>query len=127
MAIIRIMEESEATGRVKAVFDEIKSTLQVPFVPELFRALGHKPERLEAFWAQVKSLYNSGPLDIRTKMMLALAVAAAQGNSYFVKVQGIVLKRLAVSDEEISQVLEIAGLAASLNLLVSGLGLEPEL
>ena len=127
MATLRLMEESEATGRVKALFEEIKATLQVPFVPNLFRALGKKPDQLEAIWAQVKGLYGSGCLDVKTKSLAALAVAAAQRNPYFVKIHSIALKRLGATDEEILELLNLAGLAASLNTLASGLGLEPEL
>ena len=86
MAIIRLMEESQATGRVKGLFEEIKKTLEIPFVPELFRALAARPEQLEAVWIQVKGLFGSGSLDVKTKV-----------------------------------------LAAGLNTLATGLGLEPEL
>ena len=127
MAIVRIMDESDAVGKVKVLFEEIKATLQLPFVPELFRALAPKPERLESVWAQVKGLYGSGCLDPKTKLFAALAVAAVQGNSYFVKIHSIALKRLGASDEELSELLQVAGLSAALDTLVSGLDLEPEL
>ena len=127
MAIIRLMDESDATGKVKALFEEIKATLQVPFVPELFRALGSKPERLEAVWTQVKGLYGSGCLDVKTKLLAALAVAAVQRNAYFVKIHAIALKRFGASDQEILELLDLAGFSAALDTLVSGLDLEPEL
>lgn len=127
MAIIRLMEESEATGRVKEIFEEIKSTLQVPFVPELFRALGRKPEQLEAVWTQVRGLFGSGSLDVKSKSLVALAVAAAQRCAYFVKIHSVVAKRLGATDEEIAELLEVASLSTALNTLVSGLGLDPEL
>jgi len=127
MAIIRLMQESEATGRVKELFEEIKATLQIPFVPDVFRALGGKPDQLQAFWMQVKGLYGSGSLDVKTKSLAALAVAAAQRSPYFVKIHAIVLKRLGVTDEEIAELLEVSSLATALNTLVAGLGLEAEL
>ena len=127
MAILRLMDESDATGKVKAIFEEIKAALQVPFVPELFRALAFKPERLEAVWTQVKGLYGSGTLDVKTKLLAALAVAAVQHNAYFVKIHAIALKRFGVSDEEILELLDVAGFAAELDVLVSGLDLESEL
>ena len=127
MATIRIMEESEATGRVKEIFDEIKAVLQLPFVPEIFRALGSHPGQLEAVWAQVKGLYGPGSLDVRTKSLVALAVAAVERNAYFVKIHAIICKRLGASDEQIAELLEMASLSTALNTLVSGLGLEPEL
>ena len=127
MATVRLMEETEATGKAKRIFEEIKVTLQVPFVPELFRALGFKPDQLEAIWTQVKGLYGSGCLDVKTKSLAALAVAAAQRNSYFVTIHATALKRLGASDEEVGELLQVASLATALNTLVSGLGLEPEL
>ena len=127
MAIIRLMEESEATGRVKEIFEEIKTTFGIPFVPQLFRALGNKPAQLEAVWGQVKGLFGSGSLDVRTKAMVALAVAAAQRCSYFVKIHAALVKRLGAGDEEIAELLEVASLSTALNTLVTGLGLDPEL
>lgn len=127
MAIIRIMEESEASGRVKTLFDEIKATLQLPFVPEVFRALGTNPEQLEAVWKQVKGLYGSGCLDVKTKALAALAVAASQRNAYLVKIHSILLKRLGTTDEELAELIQTASLTMAMNTLVSGLDLEPEL
>ena len=127
MAIIRLMEESEATGRVKEIFGEIKETFGIPFVPQLFRALGPKPDQLEAVWGQLKRLFGSGSLDVKTKSLAALAVSAAQRCSYFVKIHSIVAKRLGASDEEIAELLEVASFSTALNTLVSGLGLDPEL
>ncbi|MBI3616296.1 MAG: carboxymuconolactone decarboxylase family protein [Candidatus Omnitrophica bacterium] len=127
MAIIRLMQESQATGKVKEIFDEIKNTLGIPFVPTLFLALGQKPDQLEAVWAQIKGLFGAGTLDVRTKTLAALAVAAALRSAYFVTIHAAALKRLGVTDEEIAEILEVASLTTGLNTLVSGLGLEPEL
>ncbi len=127
MAIIRLVNESDAGGRVKEIFQEIKETLQIPFVPDLFRALANRPEQLEAVWAQIRGLFGSGALDVKTKALVSLAVAAAQRSSYFVAIHSMLLKRLGAADEEIAELLEVASLSTALNTLVSGLGLEPEL
>ena len=127
MAIIRLMEESEATGRIKEIFEEIKGTLGVPFVPQLFRALALRADQLESVWAQVRNLFGSGALDVKTKTLIALAVSSAQRCPYFVTIHGIALKRLGATDLEIAEALEVTSLCAGLNTLVSGLALEPEL
>ncbi len=127
MAMIRLMEESQATGRVKEIFTEIRETLQIPFVPQLFRALGPHPAQLEAVWIQVKGLFAGGVLDVKTKCLAALAVAAIQHNPYFIQIYSVVLKRLGITEEEISEMLQVAALAASLDALAAGFGLEPEL
>lgn len=127
MAIIRLMKEEEATGKVKQIFDEIKATLGVPFVPQVFRALGAKQDQLEATWTQVKGLFGTGVLDVKAKLGLALGIAAAQGSSYFISIYSMALRRLGARDEELTELLETASLAVSLNTLASGLQLEPEL
>ena len=127
MAIIRLVDESQATGRVKEIFEEIKQTFGLPFVPQLFRALAAKPDQLESVWKQVKNLFGGGSLDVKTKLLAALAAAAAGRSRYFVTIYSIALKRLSVTDEEIAELLEITSLATALETLVSGLDLEPEL
>ena len=88
---------------------------------------GSKPTQLEAIWTQIKGLFGAGALDVKSKMLAALAVAAAQRSSYFVTIHAIALKRLGVTDEEIGEILEVASLSTALDTLVSGLGLDPEL
>ncbi|MBI3322500.1 MAG: carboxymuconolactone decarboxylase family protein [Candidatus Omnitrophica bacterium] len=127
MAIIRLMDESGAEGRVKEIFQEIKETLQIPFVPDLFRALAGRPAQLEAVWSQIKGLFGSGALDVKTKALVALAVAATQRSPYFVAIHSMLLKRLGAGDEEIAELLDVASLCTALNTLVSGLAIEPEL
>ena len=127
MAIIRLMREEEAAGKVKEVFEDIKNTLGIPFVPTLFLALGQKPDQLGAVWAQIKGLFGTGTLDVKTKTLAALAVAAALHSAYFITIHAAALKRLGSTDQEIGEILEVASLTTGLNTLVSGLGLEPEL
>lgn len=127
MAITRLIEESEATGRVKEIFEEIKATLGVPFVPQLFRALATRADQLESVWTQVRDLFGSGALDVKTKTLIALAVASAQRCPYFVTIHGIALKRLGATDEEIAEALGVTSLCAALNTLAIGFSLEPEL
>ncbi len=127
MATIRLLDESQATGRVKEIFEEIKQTFGIPFVPQLFRALATKPDQLESVWNQVKNLFGGGSLDVKTKVLAVLAVAAAGRSRYFVTMYSIALKRLGAADHEIAELLEVASLATALETLVSGLDLEPEL
>ena len=121
------MEESQATGRVKQIFEEIKSMLELPFVPKLFRVLGKDPDRLEETWGKLKELFGSGRLDVKTKTMVALAVAVAQGSDYFTQIGSAALKRLGTGEEQISELKEVAELIAVLSRLTTQLRLEPEI
>ncbi|UFT99384.1 halocarboxylic acid dehydrogenase DehI family protein [Radiobacillus kanasensis] len=52
--IIPEVLESEATGRTKELYEDIKEVLQVPVVNFVFRALAHYPTFLEIAWEQVR-------------------------------------------------------------------------
>ena len=77
MASIRLIPEQEATGKVKEIFEEIKSTLGIDFVPNLYRSMAVKPGFLEANWNKVKAvMIDPGKLDRFTKETIAVAVSA---------------------------------------------------
>jgi len=46
MALFRTVSEAEATGKVKAVYDDIKATKKIDFVPNFWEALSVNPEHL---------------------------------------------------------------------------------
>ena len=48
MASINLLPEEEDTGKVKEIYEEIKSQLGIDFVPNLYRAMAAKSDYLEA-------------------------------------------------------------------------------
>lgn len=50
MALVKLISEEEATGKVKALYEEIKEGLGTDFVPNLYKAMASNPEYLEANW-----------------------------------------------------------------------------
>jgi alkylhydroperoxidase/carboxymuconolactone decarboxylase family protein YurZ len=83
MASIKMIPEEKATGKVKDIYEEIKSTLSIDFVPNLHKVMASKPEYLEANWNKVKTVMIApGKLDRLSKEMIALAVSAVMGCEY---------------------------------------------
>ncbi len=83
MALVNMVSEEEATGRVKDVYEEIKATLSIDFVPNLYKVMASKPDYLEANWNKVKAvMVAQGKLDRLTKEIIAVAVSAVQGCTY---------------------------------------------
>lgn len=83
MASIRLIPEDEATGKVKEIYEDIKETLGIGFVPNLYRVMAVKPGYLEASWNKVKSvMVQTGKLDQMTKEIIAVTVSAVQGCEY---------------------------------------------
>lgn len=83
MALVRLVPEDEATGKVAAVYDEIKSGLGIDFVPNLYKVMASNPEYLEANWRKVQAIMVApGRLDRLTKEIIAVAVSAVNACGY---------------------------------------------
>ena len=77
MPAIRMVEEDEATDDVKEIYGDIKSTLGIDFVPNMYKLMGPNPPYLEANWHKVKAVMaEPGELDRLTKKIIAVGVSA---------------------------------------------------
>ena len=83
MASVKLISEDEATGRVKALYDEIKAGLGTDFVPNLYKAMASNPDYLEVNWRRVKAIMvESTRLDRLTKEIIAVAVSTVNACDY---------------------------------------------
>ena len=80
--LFRAVTEDEATGKVKAVYEDIKTTKGMELVPNFWRALSINPDHLEAAWNKLKAVMKPGKLDLRTKEIIALAVSITNSCNY---------------------------------------------
>lgn len=76
MANIKLVQEREASGRVKEIYGDIKATMGWSFVPETFQVIAHNPEHLESYWAHYNQAMGPGKLDLKTKKIIAYLVSA---------------------------------------------------
>jgi uncharacterized peroxidase-related enzyme len=83
MASIKMVSEEEASGKVKDIYEEIKSKLGIDFVPNLYKVMAVKPDYLEANWNKVNAvMIEPGKLNRLTKEIIAVAVSAVNGCDY---------------------------------------------
>ncbi len=83
MASVKMVTEDEATGKVKDIYEDIKSRLGIDFVPNLYKVMASKPDYLESNWNKVKAvMIETGKLDRLTKEMIAVTVSAVLGCQY---------------------------------------------
>lgn len=83
MPAIKMVEETEADGRVEEIYGEIKETLGIDFVPNMYKLMAPNPPYLEANWSKVKAvMVEPGELDRLTKEMIAVAVSATNSCEY---------------------------------------------
>ena len=83
MSSIKMVTEEEATGKVKDIYDDIKSQLKINFVPNMYKTMANKPDFLEMNWNKIRTVMgSSGKLDTLTKEIIAVAVSATMGCQY---------------------------------------------
>jgi alkylhydroperoxidase family enzyme len=83
MTTIAMIPEAEATETVAAIYADIKTTLGIDFVPNLYTVMAAKPEYLAATGTKVKAVMVApGKLDRLTKEIIAVAVSAVNGCAY---------------------------------------------
>lgn len=80
---VKMVPEDEAVGKVKTIYDEIKSQHRIDFVPNLYKVMAPNPDYLEANWSKVKAvMVAQGKLDRLTKEIIAVAVSAVNACDY---------------------------------------------
>lgn len=131
-ATVELVDEAAATGKVAAVFADIKQTKKLDFVPNFWRALATNPDNLELVWSRLKALMHpeaagrTSPLDPLTREIIALAVSATNGCRYCVNSHTAAVRKLGLSVEALGEVLAIVGLFNTTNSLADGYQVEPD-
>ena len=131
-ATVRPVEESEASGRVAAIFADIRATKQIDFVPAFWRVLATNPAHLEMVWTRLKSLMHpeaegrTSRLDPLTREIIALAVSATNGCAYCINSHTAAVRELGLDVEALGEVLAIVGLFNSTNAIADGYRIEPD-
>ncbi len=132
IATVRPVEESEATGRVAAIFDDIKTTKKIDFVPVFWRVIATNPTQLEGVWTTLKALMHpeavgrTSRLDPVTREAVALAVSATNGCPYCINSHSAALRKLGLDPEALGEILAIAGLFNMTNALANGYQVVPD-
>ena len=125
-ATVRLVEESEATGRVAAVFADIRATKGIDAVPNFWRALATNPDHLELIWSRLKAIMHpeaegrTGRLDPLTREIIALAVSTTNGCAYCVNSHTAAVLRLGLDVEALGEVMAVVALFHSTNAIAEG-------
>ena len=124
MAIFKPIQEDEALGKVKEVFDEIKSARQITEVPNFWKMLANDPNELERTWSSLKEIMKKGALDPVTKELIYVAVSITNSCEYCIKSHSSAAKKKGATDEMLKEMFAVVGLANKNNKLVDSYQVE---
>jgi len=124
MPIFKPISENEAIGKVKEVFNEIKSARQITEVPSFWKMLANDPNELERTWSSLKEIMKKGALDPVTKELIYVAVSITNGCEYCIKSHSSAAKKKGATDEMLKEMFAVVGLANKNNKLVDSYQVE---
>lgn len=125
-ANVRLVQEDEAQGLVKQIYDDIKATKQIDFVPNFWKTLASHPPLLEQTWLRLKAAMAPGKLDALTKEMIALAVSATNGCEYCIQSHTAAVRKLGLDDEGLGELMAVVATFNATNALAEGYRIQPD-
>ena len=121
MATVALIEYEAASPEVRAVFDDIKRTRNVPDVNNFWKALANHPETLQRTWATLKEVMRPGALDPLTKEMIYIAVSVANNCDYCIHSHTAAARAKGMTDAQYQELLAVIGMASQTNALSTAL------
>ena len=114
------IEYAQASAPVRAVFDDIKKTRNVPDLNNFWKYLAHDPAGLDRTWESVKEVMTPGALDALTKEMIYLAVSVTNGCGYCIASHGAAARKAGMTEAMFGEVMAVVGMANETNRLANG-------
>ena len=124
MPIFKPVEESEAKGKVKEIYEEIKKVRQITEIPNFWKNLANNAETLERTWTSLQQVMKKGALDPMVKELIYVAVSVTNGCEYCIKSHSLAAKKKGATDEMLNEMIAVVGMANETNRLVEGYQVE---
>ena len=111
MALVKRIEYAQASGEVKAVYDDIMATRKVSSINNFWKVLATDPATLKRTWEEVRDVMKAGTLDALTKELIYIAVSATNNCEYCSYSHTASARKQGMSDAMLAEVLAVTGLA----------------
>jgi AhpD family alkylhydroperoxidase len=120
MSKLQPIEYAEAAPKVRAVFDDIKGSRNVPDVNNFWKYLARDPALLERTWNNLKAVMAPGALDPLTKEMLYVAVSVTNGCGYCIASHTASARKAGMTEAMFGELMAVIGVANETNRLANG-------
>ena len=118
MAIFNMIEENEATGKVKEIFEDIKQKRNIKSVNNFWKMLANEPETLDRTWSSLQQVMKKGALDEMTKELIYIAVSITNSCEYCIKSHSSAAIKKGASKDMLAELIAVVGMANETNKLV---------
>jgi AhpD family alkylhydroperoxidase len=119
-AMPKPVDPAKASRAVRAVFDDIKKTRNVPEVNNFWKYLARDPALLERTWTTLKATMAPGALDPLVKEMIYLAVSVSNGCTYCIASHTAAARKAGMTEAMFGELMAVVGMANETNRLANG-------
>ena len=124
MASVKMIEDGAATAEVQSVYEDIKKTREIAYVPNIWKTLATHPPTLKRIWLGIKTVMAPGRLDPLTKEMIAVAVSATNNCDYCIRSHTATARKLGMDNEMLGELMAVVGMFNQTNRLANGYQIE---
>ena len=111
---------------LKPLFDDIRSFYVVEHVPAVFRWMARGRGFLQSYWEATRAAFTDRALDRPTKEILAFAASMTAKSDYGVDFHLREARRLGLTDQGLTEAVEVVQLFNTVTKIADTLGLHPD-
>ena len=124
MSILKPIMEKKAKGKVKRIYDDIKSKRKITKIPNFWKSLANDPDTLERTWNSLQQVMQKGALDPLTKEMLYVAVSMTNSCEYCIRSHTKAAQKKGLTDKMLKELIAVVAMANETNRLVESYQVE---
>ena len=124
MSILKPITEKKAKGKVKKIYDDIKSKRKITKIPNFWKSLANDPDTLERTWNSLQQVMQKGALDPLTKEMLYVAVSMTNSCEYCIRSHIKAAQKKGLTDKMLKELIAVVAMANETNRLVESYQVE---
>ena len=118
MSIFKSISEKKAKGKVKKIFDTIKSERNIKSIPNFWKTLANDPDTLERTWDSLQQVMKKGALDSLTKELIYIAVSMTNSCEYCIRSHSFAARKKGMTDKMLKELIAVVAMANETNRLV---------
>ena len=118
--------DEPADDETRRTFAEICAFYETDRPPAVFRYLARDPGFLHGYWGATREAFSDRKLDRTTKEILALAASMTAKSDYGVDLHLREVRRLGVSDQALTEVVEVVQCFNTVTKIADALQLQPD-
>ena len=124
MSILKPITEKKAKGKVKKIYEDIKSKRKITKIPNFWKSLANDPDTLERTWNSLQQVMQKGALDPLTKEMLYVAVSMTNSCEYCIRSHTKAAQKKGLTDKMLKELIAVVAMANETNRLVESYQVE---